>query len=194
MKKIDFILYEIIIILLEIKNENIDYLTEGYYEIYSSLNNLYLSLKSKKLIISDIKFSFNIIPISKFSYVIKYRNEKIGIDDNNKIILYNNIQNIDIKKYSWNFYNIKRNQYLIKNEYNNKLIEVSDKYIKISNNYNNDKKYIFTFFKVFERGFEQKKYKKIITSQIEILIFKYFQFEIVSILNNHLWKGDEIRN
>ena len=175
MKKNFFLLYEIIIILFQIENENIEYLMEGFYEINSNLNNLYLSLKNKKIIISNIKFSFNIIPLTNFSYIIKSRKEKLGIDDNNKITIYNNTENIDIKKYSWNFYNIKKNQYLIKNEYNKKLIEVSDNYIKISNNniYNNDKKYIFTFFKLFEKGSNQKKYKKILNKEPIDVLIKY---------------------
>ena len=106
---------------------------------------------------------------------MKFRNEKVGIDDNNKIIVYNNIDNIEIKKYCWKFYNIKRNQYLIKNEYNNKLIEVCDNYIKISNNniYNIDKKNVFTFLKLFEEGLNQKKYKKIINKEPIDVLIKY---------------------
>ena len=175
MKNKLFLLYEIIIILFKIGIENIEYLTEGFYEINSHLNYLYLSVKNNKLIISEIKYSFNIIPLSKFSYIIKFRNQKIGIDDNNKITIYNNTENIDIKKYSWNFYNIKRNQYLIKNEYNKKLVEVSDNYIKISNNniYNNDKKYVFTFFKLFEKGLNQKQYKKIFNKEPIDVLIKY---------------------
>ena len=170
-----FILNEIIIIIFQIKNENIKYLTEGYYEINSHLNNFYLSVKNKKLIISNINFCFKIIPLTKFSYIMKFRNEKVGIDDNNKIIVYNNIDNIEIKKYCWKFYNIKRNQYLIKNEYNNKLIEVRDNYIKISNNniYNIDKKNVFTFLKLFEEGLNQNKYKKIINKEPIDVLIKY---------------------
>ena len=175
MKKIFFILYEITIIIFQIKNENIKYLTEGYYEINSNLNNLYLSVKNKKLIISNIQFFFKIIPLTKSSYIIKFKKEKVGIDDNNKIIVYNNIENIEIKKYCWKFYNIKRNQYLIKNEYNNKLIEVCDNYIKISNNniYNIDKKNVFTFLKLFEEELNQKKFKKIINKEPIDVLIKY---------------------
>jgi hypothetical protein len=175
MKKIFFLLYAFIIILFQIENQNIEYLTEGFYEINSHLNNLYLSLKNKKIIISNTKFSFNIIPLSNFSYIIKSRKEKIGINDNNKIIVYNNTENIDIKKYSWNFVNIKRSQYLIKNEYNNKLVEVGDNYIKISNNsiYNNDKKYVFNFIKLFEKGLNQKKYKKLFNKEPIDVLIKY---------------------
>ena len=175
MKNKLFLLYEIIIILFKIGIENIEYLTEGFYEINSHLNYLYLSVKNNKLIISEIKYSFNIIPLSKFSYIIKFRNQKIGIDDNNKIAIYNNTENIDIKKYSWNFYNIKRNQFLINNEYNNKLVEACNNYIKISNNniYNNDKKYVFTFFKLFEKGLNQKQYKKIFNKEPIDVLIKY---------------------
>ncbi len=179
MKKIIFILYEIFVIFHYIKNENIDYLSEGYYEINSHLNNFYLSMKNKKLIFSNQKFSFNIIPKTKFSYIIEKKNQKLGIDDNNNIIIYNNIENIEIKKYCWNIYNIKRNLYIIQSLYNNKLLEASNNHIKISNNSinnnnnDNDKKYIFTFFKLFEKGLNQKKYIKIINNEPIDVVIKY---------------------
>ena len=177
MKKIIYILYEIFVIFQYIKNENIDYLSEGYYEINSHLNNFYLSLKNKKLIFSNIKFSFNIIPKTKYSYIIQNRNQKLGIDDNNNIIIYDDIENIEIAKYYWNIYNIKRNLYFIQNSHNNKLIEVSDNYIKISNNNINnninDKKYIFTFCKLFEKGLNQKKNIKIINNEPIDVVIKY---------------------
>jgi hypothetical protein len=175
MKKLFFILYEVMSIFLHIKNENIDYLSEGYYEINSILNNFYLSLKNKKLIISKIKCSFNIIPKTKFSYIIQFRNQKLGIDGNNKITVYNNIENIEIRKYCWNIYNIKKNLYFIQNLYNNKLIEVNDNYVKISsyNINNNNKKYIFSFFKLFEKGINQNKYIKAINKEPIDVVIKY---------------------
>jgi hypothetical protein len=175
MKKVFFILYEVLSTFLYIKNEKIDYLYEGYYEINSYLNNLYLSLKKKQLIISKIKCSFNIIPKTKFSYIIQFGNQKLGIDDNNKIIVYNNIENIEIKKYCWNIYNIKKNLYFIQNLYNNKLIEVNGNYVKISSNNisNNDKKYIFTFFKLFEKGLNQNQYIKKINNEPIDVVIKY---------------------
>ena len=120
MKKYFFILY--FVLFSQIENENIDYLTEGYYEINTYLNNFYFSMKSKKLVISNIKYSFHIIPITNCLYIIQFGNQKLGIDDNNKIILYYNSENVEIKKYTWIIYNIKRNLYFIKNLYNNKLI------------------------------------------------------------------------
>ena len=49
MKKIViFILYEIIF--SQIQNDNVGYLSQGYYEINSYLTNLYLSMNNKKLI------------------------------------------------------------------------------------------------------------------------------------------------
>ena len=127
MKKYCFIFY--FVLFSQIENENIDYLTEGYYEINSHLNNFSLSMKNKKLIIPNIKYSFHIIPITNCLFIIQFGNKKLGIDDNN-IISYYNTDNVEIKKYTWIIHNIKRNLYYIKNFYNNKLFH-NYKYIFI---------------------------------------------------------------
>jgi hypothetical protein len=103
------------------------------YEINSRLNNLYFSVRSNKLLFSNKKSSFHIIPISNFSYFIKFKSQNIGINDNNESIIYNNIKNNDVRKYIWNIFNIRKNLYFIQNLYNNKIIEVSDNYIRLSN-------------------------------------------------------------
>jgi hypothetical protein len=170
------------------QKDNLGYLTKGYYEINSYLTNLYISIDDTKLIISNIKFSFHIIPLEKCSYIIKFGKRKVGIDDNNNIIIYYDTENIDIKKYSWNIFNIRKNLYFIQNLYNNKLIQVSKNYIKLSTKsiYNNEKKFIFNFCKLFEKGLNQAKYLNIITLldgvirhlqlyDTQFYIFKYFQ-------------------
>ena len=121
MKIVFFMLFEILVIFSRKESENIQYLKEGYYEINSRLNNLYLSVKNKELIFSNIKFSFYIIPITNISYFIQFKRQNLGINDNNNLIIYNNIENIEIKKYSWNINCIRRNLYFIQNLYNNKL-------------------------------------------------------------------------
>jgi len=171
-EKFFFILYEIFIFSL-LQQDNICYLTKGYYEINLYLTNLYLSTDDKKLIISNIKFSFHIFPIEKFIYIIKYGKKKVGIDDNNNIIIYYDTGNIDINKYSWNIVNIKKNLYFIQNLYNKKFIEVSENCIQLSKNTNNEKKFIFNFFKLFEKGLNQTNYLKIINSDPIDVIIKY---------------------
>ena len=175
MKKIlFFILYEIFIF-SQRQKDNIDYLTKGFYEINLYLTNFYVSIDDTKLIISNIKFSFHIIPLEKCSYIIKFGKRKVGIDDNNNIMIYYDTRNIDIKKYSWNIINIKKNLYLIQNLYNNKLIEVSKNNIKLStkNIYNNEKKFIFNFCKLFEKGLNKTKYLNIINSEPIDIVIKY---------------------
>ena len=127
------------------------------------------------MIISNIKFSFHIIPLEKCSYIIKFGKRKVGIDDNNNIIIYYDTENIDIKKYSWNIFNIRKNLYFIQNLYNNKLIQVSKNYIKLSTKsiYNNEKKFIFNFCKLFEKGLNQTKYLNIINSEPIDIVIKY---------------------
>ena len=176
MKNLLFIYFEFLVIYSQTVNQNIHYLTEGYYEINSYLKNLYLSVKNEELIFSNIKkYSFHIIPIINISYFIQIRGKNLGINDNNNLIIYNNIENIEIRKYSWNIYNIKRNLYFIKNLYNKKLLEISNDYIKISNNsiYNNDKKFIFIFYKIFEKGINQNIYEKKINNERIDVIIKY---------------------
>ena len=188
MKKIFFfILYEIFIF-SQRQKDNIDYLAKGFYEINSYLTNLYVSIDDTKLIISNIKFSFHIIPLEKCSYIIKFGKRKVGIDDNNNIMIYYDTRNIDIKKYSWNIINIKKNLYLIQNLYNNKLIEVSKNYIKLSTKsiYNNEKKFIFNFCKLFEKGLNKAKYLNIITlldgviRHIQLYDTQFLYFQILS--------------
>ena len=130
-------------------------------------------MKNNEVMLSNMKFSFHIIPITNISYIIQIKRKNLGINENNKLIIYNNLENIEITKYSWNIYNIRRNLYFIQNLYNNKLLEINRDYIKISNNkiYNNDKKFIFTFYKLFEKGLNQYKYiKKINNERIDVII------------------------
>ena len=130
-------------------------------------------MKNNEVMLSNMKFSFHIIPITNISYIIQIKRKNLGINRNNKLIIYNDLENIEITKYSWNIYNIRRNLYFIQNLYNNKLLEINRDYIKISNNkiYNNDKKFIFTFYKLFEKGLNQYKYiKKINNERIDVII------------------------
>ena len=120
MKNLVFILFEILMIFCKKENKNSIHLTDGYYEINSYLNNLYLSVKNKNFIFSNKKVSFHIIPIANFSYFIQFKNKNIGINDNN-LIIYNKNEINEIRKFKWNIYNIRRNQYIIQNQYNNKL-------------------------------------------------------------------------
>jgi len=173
MKKAFYVLYITFIIFFQIENENIDYLTEGHYEINSYINNQYLSLKNKKLIISNIQFAFYIIPKTNLSYIIQYGRKTLGIDNYNKITLYYNTENIEIKKFSWNIYYIKKNLFYIKNIYNSKLLEVNGINIQMSKYsiYNNDKRFIFGFFKLFEKVLNHNKYiKKINREPIDVVI------------------------
>ena len=178
MTKVFYVLYITFAIFCQTENENISYLTEGYYEIKSHLNKHYVSAKNKKkIIISNINFSFHITPISKLLYIIKSGSKKLGIDDYDNIILYNNTKNIEIRKYIWKIYNFKRNMFYIQNIYNSKLLEVDDNNIIISNNiiYNYEK-FIFCFFKLCEKGLNQNKYIKIINKEPIDVVIKYLYY------------------
>jgi len=175
MKKVFCMLYITFIIFCQIENENIGYLTEGYYEIQSHLNKNYISVMNKKqLIISNINFSFHITPISNLLYIIKCGKKKLGIDDYDNIILYHKTNNIEVKKYIWKIYNIKRNMFYIQNIYNSKLLEVDDNNIIMSdNNLYNYEKFLFRLFKLCEKGLNQNKHIKKINKEPIDVVIKY---------------------
>ena len=132
-------------------------------------------MNNKNLIFSNRKFSFHIIPITNLSYFIQFQSQNIGINNNNNLVVNNKMENNETRKFIWNIHNIRRNQYIIQNFYNNKLIEISDNYMRLSNNQNfyNDKKYIFHFYKLFEKGSNQKKYIKKINHEPIDIVIKY---------------------
>ena len=125
-------------------------------------------MRSNKLLFSNKKSSFHIIPISNFSYFIKFKSQNIGINDNNESIIYNNIKNNDVRKYIWNIFNIRKNLYFIQNLYNNKIIEVSDNYIRLSNTLFQER-IISPFFYSHETKF---------LSSYKFLYFKNYLFTI----------------
>ena len=162
------------------KNEKIN----GIYSIFSLSNNLYLSIKNDKLIFSDIQSNFRFIPIESNIYYIDYKyTKRLGVNNNDKIILYNKKQKLKQSKLFWSIYNIYQNEYLIQNHYKNKFIYVQNSRIKFINieyfihnketfkqKYYN---YIFSFLKLCEEINVEKKYFNIIKKEPIDLIIKY---------------------
>ena len=97
----------------------------------------------------------------------------MGINEESQIIFYNKKENPKKLKIYWNIYEINKNQFIIKNKYNNKFIEANNTNLKFSNeisfleknignNKNISKKFIFDFFKLYEEEMIKKNNFKFI--------------------------------
>ena len=122
---------------------------------------------------------FNIIPLEVNSYYIINRKLKkyLGYNENN-IQLFDENENIDIKRKIWNIFYVSQNKFVIQNDFNKNFIEVNNSFVFCSNNLSFDlnsikKKYIFSFLKMFEEGENQKKFFKKINKESIDLVIKY---------------------
>ena len=172
--------------------KNINYKLNGVY-IIKSLSNEYFNIKNGKLFLSDIQTHFRFVNIYSNLYYIqsKVKNLKLGIDNNDKIKLYDKNNNININRLYWYIYNININQFLIQNKHNMKFIEVDNKFIKCNNNssifYNkNNNKFLnrnltFIFVKLFDEGkFNKKSIYFIKKEPIDVLI-KYIDLSDIQL-------------
>ena len=153
----------------------------GIYIIKSLSNNYYFFLDGHTLILSKKQTNFRVISISSNLYYleIKHSRKKIGVNDNNKIIKYNYE---DKKKYNnkmvWNITKINEDEYLIKNNYNKKYIEIKDLFVQCCNkifdlfNNSNEKlnNFKFKFVKLADEAKFEPKNLEIIRYHI-ILIY-----------------------
>ena len=164
---------------------NINILSNEIYRISSLSNGFYFTIYNNELILSNIQNNFRLIPIESNQYYIelRYLNKKLGINENNNIILYNNKENINNKKLIWYLIKINKNEYLIQNKFNQKFIEADNFKLKCSNNYyffnNNDnyttinRNFIFNFLKLCEEQNLKKKYLQIIKDEPIDVVIKY---------------------
>ena len=80
---------------------------------------------------------------------------------------------LNITKIYWYIIKINNNQYLIKNFFNNKYIKAKNNYLKCSKLERNKQNFIFKFLKLYEEGFTEKKYLKIIEREPIDVLIKY---------------------
>ena len=92
-------------------NKNDIVISNGVYFINSVINNNYLQIINNHLILSNKTLEFQFIHFDLNIYIILYRslNKTLGIDINNKIILYNQIDILNLKKIFWNLIKINNN-------------------------------------------------------------------------------------
>jgi hypothetical protein len=145
---------------------------QGIYAIKYLANNLYFTLERNNLILSKIQSNFRLILIKQNLYYIEIMNtrKKLGVNNNNKIIIYDNKEKINENKKIWNITKVRENEYIIYNLYNFKIIEIINNSIKCSRNIidlfninsNKNLNIIFNFIKLVEEAKIIKKFINII--------------------------------
>ena len=131
-------------------------------------NSLYFGVEGQKFILANIKREFDIIKVYQNGYILISRvlNKTLGVDKNNKnnIIFYSkkifNDKSINPELIIWNLFNIKDNEYLIENQFNNKFIKINGSSFIFDDEFSNnnvsnkicDNKFVFRFLKLYEEN------------------------------------------
>ena len=170
----------LIIILIQIFNSK---MRNGIYIIKNVFYNYYFTIKANKLLLSNIQTNFFLIFIEKNLYYIQTKNKRkiVGIDKNNKIVIYNYNKNKINNKKIWNITKIRNNCYIIQNYFNHKYIEITNLDLKCTYNINHllnhsiyEKNIEFNFIKIVEEKESIKKeYLKIINNEPIDVVIKY---------------------
>lgn len=159
----------------------------GIYRINSISNNKHFKIKNNHLLLSDFELTyFRLIHIENNLYYIEssYNTRRLGVNNNNKIIIYSKKQFFENQKIIWKLIKINNSEYLIQNTYNQKYIEQNNNILLCSHNYsyfsysnlNNIQiniNFIFHFLKLFEEGIIRGKYFKYINSEPIDIVIKY---------------------
>jgi hypothetical protein len=159
---------------------NLQIIPNGIYLIKNLDNIYYLTIENNKLILSSKQTNFRIILIkSNNIYIIetKHKRKKLGIDDNDKIILYNYYKDIiNPKKIFWYITQNSEKEFFIQNVYNHKYLEINNNSFECSVNFikeNYIKNFKFKFLKMVEEGILNKKYLDIIKKEPIDVVIKY---------------------
>ena len=96
---------------------------QGIYAIKYLANNLYFKLERNNLILSKKQSNFRLISIKQNLYYIEIMNtrKKLGVNNNNKIKIYDNKEKINENKKIWNITRVRENEYIIYNLFNFKI-------------------------------------------------------------------------
>ena len=144
---------------------------QGIYAIKYLANNLYFKLERNNLILSKKQSNFRLISIKQNLYYIEIMNtrKKLGVNNNNKIKIYDNKEKINENKKIWNITRVRENEYIIYNLFNFKIIEIINNSIKCSRNItdlfninSNNLNTNFNFIKLVEEAKIIKKFINII--------------------------------
>ena len=97
--------------------------------------------------------------LNSYYFISRGRSKIIGVDNKNKIFLFDKNKKFNDSQTLWNLIKIKRNRYLIQSNYNRKYLEEyknnlvfgNNEEIYIINNENKIKKnFLFNLIKIFE--------------------------------------------
>ena len=165
----------LLLLLIFLSNSINDHKLDGIYNIININSGLnFKSTNNKIILTTNHKSYFRIINIKNNSYYIRtiFRNLDIGINNEDKIIIYRNRDENNLK-FQWNIIKIYKKKYYIINKYNNKILEVSNNELKFSDDKNLliNNRHFFIFDKLFEEYKYKKEFiKKILKEPIDIII------------------------
>lgn len=161
----------------------------GIYMIKTISNNYSFIIRNNILFLSrnDSSF-FKLIKNNNNSYYIELsinRGKKLGLSDNNKIMMYNiRKNNPNNNKVSWNIIEIAEHCYTIQNLFNLQFLQIINNSLRLTNvssiniynNFNYSRKYIsylFIFNKIYDVVTFTKINSKIINNEPIDIIMKY---------------------
>lgn len=168
----------LLFLLIFLSKNTKEYKLDGIYRIMNIYYKLNFGIREKKIILTmNNKFSFRIINIKDNSYYITsiFRKLKLGINNYNEIIL-DKIEDKNNLKFQWNIIKIGVKKYvIIQNKYNNKIIEINNKNIKLkdANNLIINNQNFFLFFKLFEEYKYKYEFSKNVFKEPIDMIIKY---------------------
>jgi len=176
----------IFLILINLSKNTNDIIFDGIYNIMNIYYNLNLVIKNNKILLNwKHRANFRITNIKDDSYYITsaFRYLKLGFNNEDEIILDNNKDASNLK-FQWNIIKIgNKQQVIIQNKYNNKILEVCNDNLKLSENNNLiNNGSLFKFYKLFEEYKYQYRYLKYTLKEPIDIIIKYH-----SIRNNKLY-------
>ena len=107
---------------------------------------------------------------------LKSTNQKLGVDINENVILFNSTDNISLARVKWTIIKLNEEEYLIQNKYTRKYLQQNNKQIICifdHYNYTNKALFKFSFFKMFEEVDFRQEYVDIVEDEPIDVVMKY---------------------
>ena len=165
----------------------------AYYRIDSLYNGYSITIQDEKVKIKHNKkgdsqnFIFNKIESNSYYIESRLNEKRIGINENNELVIYDNDDDKNNDKMIWNIilyesnYNINNTKFLIQNKYNLNFLEikeVNETYSVLNCNFKNTKesqnnKAAFVFIKIFEIFKIKPEHLEIIENEPIDIVIKY---------------------